>query len=205
MASTTTQQSSRGITSKLESFNTRFFPPSSQRNPVVLVLPGEASRTHCCSTATCGRSKLFRAESDASAAQPIPSRSAAWRMYIVPFYSCALTHCDRAVRTCFQYRNPSTPLCVVLFKHFSVRISRLSYRNWPSAGAPVGQSGVFSFLDGGSRLRLKKHTTGNVGSATIITRLDQRRHNLMAMKKSDYLSDVWKDGIFSKPCRSQGL
>jgi hypothetical protein len=126
-------------------------------------------------------------------------------IYIVPFYSCALTHCDRAVRTCSQYRNPSTPLCAVLVKHFSVRISRLSYRNWPSAGAPVGQSGVFSFLDGGSRLRLNKHTTGNVGSATIITRLDQRRHNFMAMKKSDYLSDVWKDGIFSKPCRSQGL
>jgi hypothetical protein len=72
-------------------------------------------------------------------------------------------------------------------------------RNWQlllSAAPPAPQRRSLSFLKEILSLQAQRQVVKNHYRA--VTPRGQHRYIAMAMKKSDYLSEVWKDGIFSK-------
>jgi hypothetical protein len=87
----------------------------------------------------------------------------------------------------------SFPCCVP-------KVLQSNTRHWSillAAAVPLAQRRAFYFLHRATSLQAKKGPLDKY-HATVTLR-DQRRSLAMAMKKSDYLSEVWKDGIFSKP------
>lgn len=70
-------------------------------------------------------------------------------------------------------------------------------RNWPLIRAPIARRRGFSFRAGLSPLRVPERFF-EINNRAVAQR-DQGRHiTTMAVSKSEYLSDVWKDGIFGE-------
>ncbi len=89
----------------------------------------------------------------------------------------------------------SVPPRTILSKQSPPCIVKVFNCDWPSAGSYTGQSKALSCLVPSSKAKKQVVEKKDLQ----LKQRDQRRHISMAMKKSDYLSDVWKDGIFSKP------